>query len=148
MNDAHDLHEGFLSKAKKALKTARLNFYHDDMDGAVNRAYYAMFNAARAAILASNAPVKRNFYRTHAGMIATFSEHIIKNDGMSNKIGSLLGKAQAIRLMADYKDESVSENEAKEILENAETFINAIYDKYFFGDECEDNKSLEMRPHP
>ncbi|MFZ4625083.1 MAG: hypothetical protein ACOYNF_12705 [Rhodoferax sp.] len=40
------------------------------MDGACNRAYYAMFDAARAALLASHAPVGPELGKTHSGLIA------------------------------------------------------------------------------
>ena len=49
-----------------------------DADGACNRAYYAMFDAARAALLASGAPFDPEIARTHSGLISAFSdaEHV------------------------------------------------------------------------
>ena len=43
-------------KAIRAVSSARLLLASGDADGACNRAYYAMFDAARAALLASDAP--------------------------------------------------------------------------------------------
>lgn len=40
-----------LIKAEQALKSAQLLVAAGDADGACNRAYYAMFDAARAALL-------------------------------------------------------------------------------------------------
>jgi len=34
------------------------------MEGAANRAYYAMFNAEQTVILASNFPVRKDFYES------------------------------------------------------------------------------------
>ena len=61
----------YMLKAKRALKTARLLLMHNDGDGACNRAYYAMFDAAHAALFAIgiediNAPIK-----THNGLVAS-----------------------------------------------------------------------------
>ncbi|MGY6216601.1 HEPN domain-containing protein [Methylolobus aquaticus] len=44
--------EQYLSKANRALASARLLLSDGDIEGACNRAYYAMFDAAQAALLA------------------------------------------------------------------------------------------------
>ena len=44
-----------MQKAERACQSARTLLADNDQDGAVNRAYYAMFDAARGALLASNA---------------------------------------------------------------------------------------------
>ncbi len=41
------------TKAQTAAASARILLNAGDVDGACNRAYYAMFDAARAALLAS-----------------------------------------------------------------------------------------------
>ncbi len=46
-----------MTKAERAATSARLPLEAGDCDGACNRAYFAMFDAARAALLACNAPV-------------------------------------------------------------------------------------------
>ena len=40
-----------MGKAARAVASARLLLSDGDVDGACNRAYYAMFDAARAALL-------------------------------------------------------------------------------------------------
>lgn len=47
-----------MSKADRARASARALPNLGDVDGACNRAYYAMFDAARAALIASCAPVQ------------------------------------------------------------------------------------------
>lgn len=42
-----------MAKAETACSSARVLLELGDVDGASNRAYYAMFDAARAALLAS-----------------------------------------------------------------------------------------------
>lgn len=50
--------EALMAKADRACASARALLVLGDVDGACNRAYYAMFDAARAALLASDAPVR------------------------------------------------------------------------------------------
>ncbi|MDZ7585784.1 MAG: HEPN domain-containing protein [Thiobacillus sp.] len=45
-----------MTKAVRACASARILLDLNDVDGACNRAYYAMFDSARAALLASKAP--------------------------------------------------------------------------------------------
>lgn len=52
-----------MAKAVRACASARALLDLDDVDGACNRAYYAMFDAARAALLASGAPVPPGMLR-------------------------------------------------------------------------------------
>ena len=59
-----------MSKARRALESARFLLSAADPDGACNRAYYAMFDAARAALLVSAAGVPAEVAKTHGGLIA------------------------------------------------------------------------------
>lgn len=51
------------AKAERACLSARALLDLGDVDGACNRAYYAMFDAARAALLASGSPVRADIGR-------------------------------------------------------------------------------------
>jgi uncharacterized protein (UPF0332 family) len=48
--------DALMMKAETALSSARALLDIGDVDGAVNRAYYAMFDAARAALMKSLSP--------------------------------------------------------------------------------------------
>ena len=52
--------EALMAKAVRACASARVLLELDDVDGACNRADYAMFDAARAALLASGALAQPN----------------------------------------------------------------------------------------
>jgi len=132
-------------KAIKAYKLACVAIELNDWDGASNRAYYAMFNAARAALIASGAPVRLDFARTHSGLISAFSNYLVRGNQITKEIAALLGMAQDTRLMADYKDESVSERDAKEIVSDANLFIETIREKYFYGSGEEVSKTIKPR---
>jgi uncharacterized protein (UPF0332 family) len=57
-----------MAKAERACASARLLYEAGDAEGACNRAYYAMFDAARAALLTSGAPVRADIGKTHGGL--------------------------------------------------------------------------------
>lgn len=62
--------QDLLAKAIQAAASAKTLLDDGDNDGACNRAYYAMFDAARAALLVSGAPIEPEVARTHNGLIA------------------------------------------------------------------------------
>ncbi|MBU2733440.1 HEPN domain-containing protein [Acidithiobacillus ferridurans] len=115
-----------MSKAIRACASARALLDLDDVDGACNRAYYAMFDAARAALLASGAPVQPDIGKTHSGLIAAFGLHLVKNGPIPKELGRLLKRAEEIRLVADYKGDSVEFDDAREMVEQAEIFVDAM----------------------
>ena len=63
-----------MAKARRAVLSAKVLLDAGDADGA----YYAMFDAARAALIASGAPVEAELARTHNGLISAFSLHLVK----------------------------------------------------------------------
>ena len=118
--------EALMSKAVRACASARALLDLDDVDGACNRAYYAMFDAARAALLASGAPVQPDIGKTHSRLIAAFSLHLVKNGPIPKEMGRLLKRAEEIRLVADYKGDSVEFDDARQMVEQAEVFVDAM----------------------
>jgi len=47
----HSFSVSLVRKSERAIQIARLSLDNEDPDSAVNRAYYAMFNISRAALL-------------------------------------------------------------------------------------------------
>lgn len=122
--------EALMAKADTACSSARALLELGDVDGAANRAYYAMFDAARAALLASGTPVAPDIGRTHSGLIGAFGNYLVKNGPVSKEVGRLLNRAHEIRLIADYNGDSVEPSDAKEMVEQAETFVTAMRAKF------------------
>ncbi|MDD2744238.1 MAG: HEPN domain-containing protein [Rhodocyclaceae bacterium] len=123
----HDL----LLKADRAAASAALLLLSGDADGACNRAYYAMFDAARAALLASGAPVRTEVAKTHSGLITAFSEHLVKTGMLPVALGKSINRVEDLRLIADYKGDPVDAIHAAEAVAQAEAFIQAIKIKFF-----------------
>jgi uncharacterized protein (UPF0332 family) len=112
-----------MQKAARALDSARLLLDAGDTDGACNRAYYTMFDAARAA-LASEAEPEAT--RTHSGLIAAFGLRLIKTGRLPKELGRMLNRAEEVRLLADYTGGAVEPQDARELLSQAEVFVRAV----------------------
>ncbi len=119
-----------IEKAERAAKSARLLLEAGDADGACNRAYYAMFDAARAALLASKAPVAAEVARTHGGLISAFSLHLVKTGLVSVELGRTLNKAEEIRLIADYLGDPIELDIATWVVGQSEAFIQEMHMKF------------------
>lgn len=122
-----------MAKARRALASAQKLLQDDDGDGACNRAYYAMFDAARAALIASNAPVPPEIAKTHSGLISAFSLHLVKPNLFPVELGRSLNKAEDLRLVADYKGDSIDAEEAIWVVQAARAFIEEV-DLRFMAD--------------
>jgi uncharacterized protein (UPF0332 family) len=118
--------DALMAKAMRAFASARVLLDLGDVDGACNRAYYAMFDAARAALLASGVPVEAHIGKTHSGLIAAFGLHLVKNGPVPKETGRLLKRAEETRLVSDYQGESVEPDDARDMLRQAEVFIEAM----------------------
>lgn len=111
-----------MAKAVQAAASAKLLLDAGDADGACNRAYYAMFEAARAALLASGFDVGK----THKGVLNAFSDRLVKNGRLPKEMGRLLKHAETFRYVADYESASVELRDAQKMVEQAETFVAAM----------------------
>jgi uncharacterized protein (UPF0332 family) len=115
-----------LAKATQAAASAKVLLDTGDADGACNRAYYAMFDAARAALLASGAPVEPEIARTHNGLISAFSLHLVKTGRVPVALGKALNRAEELRLLADYKGDPVDDENAGWAVLQAQVFVEAM----------------------
>lgn len=126
MSKSHVTPEAIMAKAEAACADARVLLEHGSPDGAVNRAYYAMFDAARVALLASSTPVELDKIKTHSGLIGIFGNNLIKTGILSKDMGRSLSDAFRTRLTADYDANFVELDDARDIVSQAEVFIAAI----------------------
>ena len=74
-------------KAATSLNSSQLLFSSGDYDGACNRAYYAMFDAARAALLIEEGDDSVLSIKTHSGLISTFGIRLVKSGKVSLELG-------------------------------------------------------------
>ena len=115
--------EELFAKARTAAASARILLTAGDLDGACNRAYYAMFDAARAALIASGHEDSIVNTKTHSGLISNFSLKLVKSGLVSIELGKSLNKVEDLRLMTDYKGDSVELEDATWAIDQADIFV-------------------------
>lgn len=115
--------EDFLAKGRKAARSAAALLSSGDLDGAANRAYYAMFHAARAALASRNIGVKS---KRHGALITTFSRHFVKEGPPPAEVGRAINEAQELRHEADYEGLPLSRDEVAPTVRAAEEFVATI----------------------
>lgn len=116
----------YMQKAERTLAAARLLFANNDTEGACNRAYYAMFDAAHAALWATGGQELGTVIKTHGGLVSIFSQELVKTGKVSVEHGRALGQVQKMRLLADYTTEPPAELDAQEVVVLAEAFVEAM----------------------
>lgn len=115
-----------MAKALQAAASAKVLLETGDADGACNRAYYAMFDAARAALLACGQEVGT----THKGVLNAFSEHLVRNGPLPKEMGRLLKQAETRRYVADYDGSPVEISDALVMVGQAEAFVAEIRSRF------------------
>ncbi len=126
MNDAPSC----FRKAKAALLAAKLLLQAGDADGACNRAYYAMFDAAHAALFALDAENASAPIKTHNGLIAKFGQRVVASGHLAAEFGADLNRVQSLRRLADYSGDPVALDKANWAFERAEAFVAAVGSKF------------------
>ena len=97
-----------MRKADQALLSARQLLDAGDVDGACNRAYYAMYDAAHAALRAVNVDDSASTTKTHRGLIAAFGQYLVLAGHVPVEMGSALNQVERLRLLADYTGDPVA----------------------------------------
>ena len=116
----------YLRKAERALEEARLLLREEATEGACNRAYYAMHDAAHAALHAGGYETAHGIIKTHHGLIAEFGRQIVQGGKLDSALGRDFNRVQTIRLAADYSCEPPPLGDAKAAVEKAEAFVAAV----------------------
>ncbi len=120
----------YIRKAESALSGARLLLTSGDSDGACSRAYYAMFDAAHAALFALQAENIAAPVKTHNGLVAKFGRHAVATGQLAAEHGGNLNKVQSLHELADYSGEPVDIDKATWAVERAEAFVAAVKRKF------------------
>ena len=112
-----------MAKARQAVASAKALLDFGDPDGAANRAYYAMFDAARAALIANGVEIRTS---KHGTVINEFSRRFVKSGPLPRDVGRALNDAQVLRTRADYEGPSVTPDAARTTVAQAAEFVEAI----------------------
>jgi len=117
---------GYMQKADRALDEARLLSREKKTEGTCNRAYYAMHDAAHAALLATGHQASGAIIKTHHNLIAEFGKKLVLGGLLDAAFGRAFNKVQDMRRLADYSSEPPPLAEAQWAVEQAEAFVAAI----------------------
>ena len=128
-----------MNKAQQACSSAQVLLGLGDSNGACNRAYYAMFDAARAALLTFGVQAGKS----HSGLISAFSQHLVKSGLVPVELGRLLKRAEGFRMVADYMDDSVELSDAQEMVAQAASFVTAMRTEFIANFTRRDDSGVE-----
>jgi uncharacterized protein (UPF0332 family) len=111
-------------RAVQNLQSAEFLLRAEDTTAAANRAFYAVFQAARAA-LAHIAAVDPKEIKTHLGLRRLFELHVVKTGLVTREIAQHFNDTESTRLIADYGEEIIEFAEAEAAVRDARAFVEA-----------------------
>lgn len=118
MNDTF----GEFEQAERCLRSCKLLMSDGDTLGAVNRLYYALYHAARAALTQRDIEIPK----THSGLIARFGEIFVRPGDIPSSLGRLLNQAEHLRLLSDYSGDQPNPGSLPDLVVQAEAFLEII----------------------
>ena len=112
-------------KGHRALRSARLNLEDGDFDGAVNRAYHAMFHIARAALLSAGVP-EDGLPATNKELVAAFRQYAVQSGQVDRELAGALSRTEHLCFQADYAGTETDPKSAAESLQRADNFLHTL----------------------
>ena len=110
----------FLELAEWTLDDAELLLANGRFRGAANRAYYAIFYAAHAALEQIGVPRPG----THSGLANRFGYHYVRSGVAEGRFGQQISAAYRLRIASDYRvGADITADRVSESVENARAFI-------------------------
>jgi uncharacterized protein len=120
-----------IAKAEESLKAADIYYAQGLYNSSASRAYYAMFQAAQAALEAAG------FARlewSHAGLHATFANELTRRRKLyPSSLASDLAIVMDLRHTADYREHDLGKRQAMHALNKARGFVDAVKENIFHG---------------
>lgn len=110
-----------MEQARDRLAVAREVIKSGHSAAAASAAYYAMLNAARAAL-----SERDEYAKTHSGMWTIFSRIFVASGEFDQELSALARKAKAAREKGDYEAAPPTAEEAAEYVNGAADFIAEI----------------------
>jgi len=113
-----------MAMAEECLEEAKLLLSGGFYKGAASRAYYAMFHAAKAMLLAKNLSPKK-----HAGVLRMLGVEFVNKGYLEEAHAEAYKLAFDVRTDADYEGGiKVNADLAWQIVHNAEEFLKKAYE--------------------
>ena len=124
-------------RAQASLQAADLCLVHGLVDSAVNRAYFALF---QAAIYALERRGMRRREWTHKGVHSDFVQLFVRRRKLlpASFAGALPG-VMHLRHIADYQQPGVSQVQAERAVRRAREFVTLLQREVFDGPQTDDS---------
>ena len=104
-----------------------------------------MFNIARAALVSAGV-AENDLPRTHTGIIASFSQHAVQSGRIDPGLAAGLGRAETLRLRADYSGTEFDPRDAAETVARAEAFVVGVARVFALEDGNPDHEDKVSEP--
>ncbi len=120
--DKRELSKLRYEHAEECLRAAEALYQADDLKGAANRSYYAVFHAMRAVLALDGIDRKH-----HSAIIAEFRMRYIKTDLFDRSWSDVIQLQSEYRTSSDYNDFFViSRDEVRDQIDGASGFLDAV----------------------
>ena len=119
----------YMAKADQCLAGAALAVAHGHYNNAVNRAYYAAFQAAIAALTAAGVQPPTPRYWAHDFVLREYCRLAHVTDGYTADSRATLKALQDERLKADYEVELIGCASGTRALTLARQFVDAVRER-------------------
>jgi uncharacterized protein (UPF0332 family) len=124
-------------RAQASLQAAELCLAHGLVDSAVNRAYFALF---QAAICALEERVIRRREWTHKGVHSDFVQLFVRRrELVPTSFAGALPSVIHLRHIADYQQPGVSQVQAGRAVRRAREFVTLLQREVFDGPQTDDS---------
>ena len=110
--------------SQQAASDAHFLFEAKRYDSAVARAYYAIYHAARAALVHIDPEYQEA--KTHKGLLQQFSRLVIVGQKQDAASGRAMRRLLKARIEVDYEARAATPKGAKEVVESMDQFLVAI----------------------
>jgi uncharacterized protein (UPF0332 family) len=84
-----------------------------------------MFDFAQAALLRAGV-TEDKLPRTHSGIIEAFRLHAVQSGRVDRELATQLSRTESLRIKADCTGTEIELSEAKEVVQNAELFVQTV----------------------
>ena len=115
-----------LEKANRAIASAEVLLCDGDAEGASNRSSYAMFYAARAALILVGAPSEVTEGKSHSGLHSAFNQYLVKPGHIPQAFGAEFRRAERLRQISDYLGDLIEPEKARLTFDHAREFVQKI----------------------
>ena len=115
----------FLEKVEENLQVAEWCLKNQHTNAGANRIYYAMYQAALAALIHYDYASAREDNK-HDWVQSEFAKRLVKRQKTYPRLQGYLMEALELRNKADYQEQAVSRKKAERLLKKARHFYNTI----------------------